>query len=211
MGPCAPRGGRAIVADPLRAPATIPPVKARPRLLCLRPRAFSHPFSILNRSHAMRTHIALFACLAAVGAQAGEILWTNTAGGNWNVAANGRLSLAGGGSKVLRGSVTNAGSLQWKDGGALSIYGLIHNTSAGVFQIDHDGTLDLPSGSSGVILNEGLLQQTGFFAGTSSRRPFGTRARSRSRRAPSALPARASSDPEPCSAAMARASSRAAR
>lgn len=93
----------------------------------------------------MRTHIALFACLAAVGAQAGEILWTNTAGGNWNVAANGRLSLAGGGSKVLRGSVTNAGSLQWKDGGALSIYGLIHNTSAGVFQIDHDGTLDLPA------------------------------------------------------------------
>lgn len=102
------------------------------------------------------------ATLAGNGTLNGVMGWSSGslgAGASLTVASTSLLQRRGSGStKNLSGTLTNAGQMSWT-GGAMNLYGLIHNAAGGLFEARNDVALNYPSGTP-VFINDGTFRQT---------------------------------------------------
>jgi hypothetical protein len=102
------------------------------------------------------------ATLSGAGSVNGSFTWnsgTLSPDVSFNVTHTGILTLASASTKVINGSITNAGRVIWLGTGNLQVRGAIHNLSGGRFEIQNDEVLDHLSGTP-VFVNDGVIRKT---------------------------------------------------
>jgi hypothetical protein len=100
--------------------------------------------------------------LAGAGSINGSFTWnsgTLSPDVSFNVTPTGHLILASASTKVINGTITNAGVVTWTGTGNLQVRGAIHNRAGGWFEIQNDEYLDWLSGAP-VFVNDGIVRKT---------------------------------------------------
>jgi hypothetical protein len=115
--------------------------------------------------------------LTGAGTLSGTLKWsagTIESGTTVLLATNGLLDISSGAefAKLLRGNLTNAGSITWSRYGPLIIEGVLHNAAGGLFNIQEPNRSLSRSGSSAVFINDGVFRKSGSSSGALCSVPF---------------------------------------
>ena len=116
--------------------------------------------------------------VSGAGSVNGSFTWnsgTLTPDVSFNVPTNGLLLLASVGTKILNGTITNAGLVRWTGLGNLRIQGAIHNLPGSLFDIQNNELLDYTAGSP-VVINDGTFRKSAGIGATAFTRVLFTNA-----------------------------------
>ena len=114
--------------------------------------------------HSENLHLNYSAVLAGTGGFSGTLTWgggTIGSGAVITVATNGNLDIGSGAkfSKVLYGTLINAGTTTWKPTGNFVIGGALHNLLGGLFDAQVDVSL-ITFDDSALIVNDGVFRKS---------------------------------------------------